>query len=68
MTNYVQKYRPSIKKVILHPYFWNYERKLNFIQEFSDCIETIDKKYGLKLDKIAKENKIVDKFWNAQLD
>ncbi len=42
--------RLSIKQVYNHPYFWTNEQKMNFIQEFSDCIESIDKKYGLKLD------------------
>ena len=40
---------------------------MNFIQEFSDCIESFDKKYLIKLDKEAKEQNIIVNSWNLKL-
>ena len=31
--------RPSLDKVIIHPYFWNDEEKLTFICDLSDFLE-----------------------------
>ena len=32
--------RYNVKQCIEHPVFWNYLRKISFVQEFSDYIET----------------------------
>ena len=38
------KKRYTIKDVLNHPFFWDEFRKLNFLQEFSDYIESHGKK------------------------
>jgi len=47
------KKRYTIKDVLNHPFFWDEFRKLNFLQEFSDYIESHDPNIGKDFEEYA---------------
>ncbi|EGR30358.1 hypothetical protein IMG5_134010 [Ichthyophthirius multifiliis] len=66
--NDIQRY--SVQESMDHPYFWNVVRKIAFIQEFSDYIETYDQdqKISLLLEEKAQLEKVSFKQWDKQVD
>ena len=62
--------RPDTSTCLLHPYFWDSSKRLNFLQEASDRFEIMcrDPRDPLlvELEKGAAE--VVGNDWNARLD
>lgn len=59
---------PHAKAVLKHPYFWNADKILNFLQDVSDRIEKLD--YSVQPLKILEKNSkyITRNDWNLHLD
>ena len=62
--------RPDISSVLAHPYFWDSEKRLSFLQDVSDYLETLRNEQSRKLlenlDKMG--NRFLCGPWDAQLD
>ncbi|RKP20629.1 kinase-like protein [Rozella allomycis CSF55] len=60
--------RISAEEALLHPYFWNANKCLNFIQEVSDFTDKLDKG-DHRLHSLEKRNlHVYEKEWTRKLD
>lgn len=61
--------RMNIKTVVAHPYFWNNEKKFNFIANLSDFLENKSeegKRVFLRLER--NKNKLFQHTWSNSID
>ncbi len=71
MTRTNAKSRLNLKQVIAHPYFWSGFKRLHFIAEFSDYLESIDEKstaIALLEERAKNENILAGKTWERAID
>ncbi|XP_031639116.1 uncharacterized protein LOC116351174 [Contarinia nasturtii] len=60
--------RPTAKAILSHPFFWNAEKILNFLQDVSDRVEKIDFQSD-PLKTLEKNSKFITREdWNLHLD
>ncbi|CAD8070322.1 unnamed protein product [Paramecium sonneborni] len=57
------------KNLLLHPYFWNKEKKLKFICEFSDYVETSPQEIGqIVIQERFIQNKVFQENWGLKCE
>ena len=62
--------RPDTSTCLLHPYFWDSSKRLNFLQEASDRFEIMcrDPRDPLLVELERGAAEVVGNDWNARLD
>ncbi|MFS8020943.1 putative protein kinase IRE1 family [Helianthus anomalus] len=69
LLNHEPKDRPKASEVLRHPLFWKSEKRVSFLREASDRLESEDRTGSIVLDSLEKEDSgAFDGSWDVKMD